>query len=166
MKKKLIFGGALIVLVVSLGLAAYLFWFNKEDDSNDTKKTIVDEPVSLQKVCSDDLLRRANTALNNNNTADLKTVYDEILTLENYENDQNCVYLLSWYNYVIANYDQASEYQARLSKLMIQATGYSQIFNPAPQRPEALADTIAGSKTNSEANQQFEEEDARLAPDN
>ena len=159
-----------IVAIVAISVLARIVvawgaWWYFANSSNKANDQNTSSAVVLEKVCSDELLGRANTALNSSNINDLKQVYEEVIELPNFQNDQNCTYIAAWYSYVVGDLSKASAYQQRLSKLMLHATDYSSILDPAPLSPEVLGGKISGLKTSADTNDQFQTTEDGLTPE-
>jgi hypothetical protein len=95
-------------------------------------------------VCSDAVLKQAALAFNANKTADEKKVAAQVLTLENYNQDPNCMYILVNYNINIGDAQTAGSYLTQLEKVYKPAQGFSVYFAGAYGRSyETLKDLVA-----------------------
>ncbi len=163
MKRKILFT-MLGLLVICLVTAAYWYVSTQKKSNTNTIDNTQSSSVTVKKICSDDLIGRASTAIRDNNTEALKNVYDEVQKQADYLDDQNCTYIAAWYNYSIGNLKNAREYQQRLVKLMLKAESYSYSFDPVPLSADALGNAISVAESSSKANQQEQEIDESLAP--
>lgn len=131
----MIIGLAVVVVVASVFIAAYVFFKDRQDDGA--------EGVAVAAgVCGDDLISRANTIISDNNLTDFASLQSEIESKNDHANDINCEYISARYYIATGQKDNAESSVETIEKLKASGAVYSDYFSPSAISVEELKSTV------------------------
>lgn len=138
---------AIIVVVVLLGLGL-VWWINSRNNQPEVAAAI---PDGTSKICSDQLIRDASSAIGASDMSKLDTVAVQVQAIERHQHDVNCNYIVARYFIMAGQYDKAGQYVENVSHQRNRGVAYSGIFDPPADAPEVLRSALDTGKSNTEA---------------
>lgn len=120
---------AILVMIISLIIFTLV--------RNSSQKTA--EKINLSQVCSSDLIGRASTHVNDNNLAAMEVIEQEIVKIDTYDSDANCVYILARHALMRNNAVTARKHLERLKKVYVP---YNSAFTTPTMKPDELERTV------------------------
>jgi hypothetical protein len=110
--------GAVAIIVIAAGVAS-LFIIRKNQLANKAATPV--------KVCSEDTIKKASSAIKTNDKASLSAIESEIIRLKDYQRDQSCLYVTVWSALSVGEIKKAEGYLVSLKKVYKDG-GYSKAF--------------------------------------
>lgn len=106
-----------VVFVAIIGVSLYAAHTRSEKQANDKK-------AAVNAKCPDDLLRQANSLLNGDSSA-LQAIVSNIQANSGYDQDANCLNVVTVYYVTVGDADNASASFAKLQKVYTPKQGFN-----------------------------------------
>lgn len=93
-------------------------------------------------VCNDEVLTKAAQSLKDNNSKELETLSNEIIAKSGYEQDVNCLYIVTNASIDAGNVEQSRTYLAKLKTAYNPDEGYNPLLGDKAPSPDQLTEVI------------------------
>ena len=147
MRKKILLVAGTVVALCIIGAGIYavtaLLANNGADGGSSKPDQAKITPVT---VCNDDVIKRASTAIGNNNLSALTAMSTEVMAIGQYKNDANCEYIMARYFLASGQADKASDTINQLQRVLSAGGAYSTVFNPPAINISDLRGSLATLK--------------------
>lgn len=102
------------------------------------------KPVSSpnEAVCTDQIISDSANFLENDNAAELNSISNEILSLQGFDNDANCLLIITRRYVNASDAENSRKYYEKLLTAYDQDLGYSEKFGTSARTPAELKTTI------------------------
>ncbi len=131
--------GALLI-AAAIGFMAYAFLRPAEKTIG---KNTSDSDVNLQTVCTSAHIETFNSAYGTHSTSELLNLAGDIKKQPSYENDINCVYMMTEISIAASDPTHATQYLSRLEKLELKTTSFSEMFKYAIRPVDQMKQDVA-----------------------
>lgn len=111
----IIISASIVVIIGATILVYFMLQSNQTAQAPETNTQA--KQIAQEKVCTDDILTKANTALINRDIDTLTSVSDQIIGLKNYDHDINCLYVLTRFAVDISSATLARDYLDKLNAI-------------------------------------------------
>jgi len=132
-RQKLLLGGLIV-----LALAGLIVFLSRANDK---------PPAASGPACSAELVKKASTVLEPERVGFLEPMVTEIKQQPLYEQDPNCLYILTTYYINVSDTAAAGDSLDKLDKVYDKSTGYDSAIAKDAKPPEALRTVVDFLKT-------------------
>jgi hypothetical protein len=148
-----------VVLSVAVALVgAYVLLYNRVQPAGQEESSQELAARTSRTICRDDQLQRANSALNTNDIATLRTVAGEIRQTQDYDYDVSCVYVVLQDSIRSGDADAAVTDLRILRSMQASYGDLTRHFSPIVMTLEDLRIAVDGVRRSKSESQQSEEQ--------